>query len=431
MKNKAYLGLAAIVALIVLFVGIEFRRRALTVLCPALLVVGIFWAIALVFKSKRDANWIGQLIASGVLTVCGIIAMFIGFDVVEVTASDVGVLETWEDGVQPEPLMSRTYIAFPNERIYIHSLGQKLLEIGTNHQHGEYKVQSSDNQDMFFTLRVQWRRLPDSIATLHKRMKPGNTPEETDRSLEEKFIVPFVLRTVNDKATIQEAIKVYSGEGRVKLHEDILQALHDANGGLYKDGIFIDDCVIEQIRLDSAYVDNIQARQVAMVKESRARQEKLAADAEAEKAKAEAMIEQNRRTTEADTKKQEAVTAAKGENEKRILEAEAEAKRTTLAAEAEAKKVQVAAQAEAEAGVLKAKAIAAIGQAEAEAAKLKYAAYAAPGAEQFVKIEVAKSMADAFGNIKGYLPESMSVFTLGQSFTKAIESIADPGKVAK
>ena len=62
-------------------------------------------------------------------------------------------------------------------------------------------------------------------------------------------------------------------------------------------------------------------------------------------------------------------------------------------------------------------------KAEAEATRLKLSAYSAVGSEAFVRIEVAKSMSEAFQNIKGYLPQYMTVNLLSDSFLKAVEAV--------
>ena len=83
----------------------------------------------------------------------------------------------------------------------------------------------------------------------------------------------------------------------------------------------------------------------------------------------------------------------------------------------------LAAQGEQEAALLRAQAIEALGEAEAEATRLKLSAYSAEGSEAFVRIEVAKSMAEAFENIDGYLPQDMTVNLLGDSFLNAVEAV--------
>ena len=109
-----------------------------------------------------------------------------------------------------------------------------------------------------------------------------------------------------------------------------------------------------------------------------------------------------------------------------ILSAEASAQQVELAAEAQKKQTVLAAEGEKEAGELRAKAILAIGEAEAQATKLKLSAFAVEGADQFIKIEVAKQMAEGFKNIRGYLPQDMKINLLSESFLDAVRQAISP-----
>jgi len=96
-----------------------------------------------------------------------------------------------------------------------------------------------------------------------------------------------------------------------------------------------------------------------------------------------------------------------------------------LQAEAEKNRNVLIAQGEREAAENRAEAILALGQAEAEAKKLQLSAYAVPGADAFVKIEVAKSFATGVQNVKGYLPEKMSVNLLADQFEKGVNILVN------
>lgn len=67
-------------------------------------------------------------------------------------------------------------------------------------------------------------------------------------------------------------------------------------------------------------------------------------------------------------------------------------------------------------------AIIAVGKAKAEAARLEYSAYESPGAEIYAKIQIADSMGKSLSGIKGYLPEDMTVYLLGENFMKAVDN---------
>ncbi len=75
------------------------------------------------------------------------------------------------------------------------------------------------------------------------------------------------------------------------------------------------------------------------------------------------------------------------------------------------------------ADIMRAKAIEAVGKAEALAQKLKYEALQAQGSDNFVKMEVAKSMASAFQNVKGYLPNNMTFNTLATDYMRGVNSV--------
>lgn len=344
------------------------------------------------------------------------IVLFSMFDIVVVKGNEVGVKETWSKGVLNDPLPPKTYFTLPWEKIFVYPtsvqvfvMNDKQDDAGEGRKQDSYLVQSKDNQDMHLSLQVQWRIDPAHVIELHKQVG--------SHGIEEKVLRPTMLRTVKDEATTREAIEAYSGVGLVQLQQDIEKSLSDPQGELRQRGIVVDSFVIEHIKLDNEFVAEIQARQVAMQRELRSIQETKAAEAEALKAKAIAQADLNKAVVEAQRDKEVAVLQAEAENEK-----------TILAAEAEKQKVVLAAEAEKESGELKAAAILAIGKATAEAEKLKFAAYSADGAETYARIEIAKSMGQSFSNIKGYLPENMSIYTLGTSFMNAVENIVEGKK---
>jgi len=344
-----------------------------------------------------------------------IVFMFLAFDVVPIHGNQVGVKEHWWYGVQEDPLPPKTYFVWPWERIQPYSTSVQVFVmndksedgIADGRNHDSYLVQSKDSQDMRLSLQIQWRIDPTQVVNLHKKIGP--------KAIEELALRPTLLRVVKNKATMMEAIEAYAGSGLVTLQQEIEKELSDPKQELAQRGIVVDSFVIEHIRLDPDYVKEITARQIAIQKEQRSVQEEKAAQAEALKAKAVAQADLNKAVVEAERDKQVAVLKAEAENEQVILAAEADKKKLVLAAEGEK-----------ESGELKAQAILAIGKATAESETLKYKAYGTPGAETFAKIQIANSMAKAFGNIKGYLPESMNVYTLGRSFTDAVENLVKP-----
>lgn len=76
-----------------------------------------------------------------------------------------------------------------------------------------------------------------------------------------------------------------------------------------------------------------------------------------------------------------------------------------------------------DAALLEAEGTLAKGRASAEAQKLQLSAYAVPGADAFVKVEVAKAMSVSMSNVKGWLPQGMNVATIGEGWTQAVERL--------
>jgi regulator of protease activity HflC (stomatin/prohibitin superfamily) len=355
-----------------------------------------------------------KLIVGGVVGLLILLTFVLIFDTKRVRGNQVGVKEGWWSGVANEPFGPATYFIWPWESITVYDAGNQVFVMNDRTQAaGEknkgrdmdsYLVQSSDSQDMHLNLMVQWRIDPAHVVQLHK-MVVGDT-------IEEKVLRPVLLRVVKDHATVKKALDVYSGAGLVNLQQEIEKKLNEPDGELRQRGIIIDSFVIEHIKLDPEYVKEITARQVAVMKELRAAQEEKAALAMSLKAKAEARADYEKQVVEADRDAKVKVVAATAAAEQQVLAAEAEKKKSVLAAEAEK-----------ESGELKAQAILALGKANAESEKLKFSAYSAPGAEIYAKIQIADSMSKAFGNIKGYLPENMSIFTLGNNFQQAVENV--------
>lgn len=363
------------------------------------------------------------LVASIIVGVTLLVLTFLAVKISTVDGNEIGVKETWSDGVVENPLQSKTYWLIPgwSQKIYTYDLSSRVFTMNdtpTKIEHkykgreaDSYHVQSSDNQDMKISLNVRWRIDPDKIVQIHKTIR-------TD--IEEKLIRPTVMLVVKNEATERKAIEAFSGDGLVKLQMAIQKELCNPNAELRQRGIIVENFVIEKIELDDKYVGEIRARQVAMMAKSRIDEETKAAQASALKSKAEAEADYNKRVVEAERDKKVGILKAEEMAQKQILAAESEKRQTVLRAEGEK-----------ESGVLRAQAIEAVGKAETDVTKLKLSAYAVPGAEAFVRVEVAKHMAEAYGNIKGYLPADMKVNLLTESFLKSVDSLMGkiPGSV--
>jgi len=332
-----------------------------------------------------------------------------------IRGDEVAVKETWTQGVVDEVFPPKTYLLFPafTQKLYPYKISQEVYvmnddpnDYAEGRTKDSYLVQSSDQQDMRISLAIQWRRDPLKIVELHKTVRDN---------VEEKILRPELQRIVKDKATIRTALEAYSGVGLVSLQNDILAALRDSKGELSKRGVLVDNFVIQHIGLDPTYVKEITERQVAIQARLKNIEQTKAAEAAAEKAKAEARANYERMVVEADRDKQVGILSAEKDAEQQVLAAQAAKTRTVLAAEGEK-----------EAGELRAQAITSIGRAEAEAIRQKMTAYSAAGSENFVKMEIAKSLSSAYQNISGYLPSDMNVMLLSENYQGAVSLLANP-----
>jgi regulator of protease activity HflC (stomatin/prohibitin superfamily) len=348
-----------------------------------------------------------------------------------IAGGQIGVLETWSEGVVSEPLHPKTYIWVPgfNKKVYKYSVEQQVFVMNDDDSGGEYgegrkgdsySVPSTEGQNMKISLSVQWRRDPLKVVELHETARDN---------VEERILRPEIQRIVKDEATILTAIEAYSGAGLVKLQKSIENRLRDDNGELRKKGVIVDNFVIQKIDLEPMYLEQITARQVAVQARLRAIEETRAAEAAADRAKAEAQADYEKRIVEANRDKQVGILNSQKEAEQVILQAEAAARQVEIAAKAEMERNILIAKGNAEAGIQQAMAIEALGRAEAEATKLKMLAYSSEGADMFARIEIAKSMSDAFKGIKGYLPESMSINLLAESYNKGISLLVEPNRL--
>jgi regulator of protease activity HflC (stomatin/prohibitin superfamily) len=362
-----------------------------------------------------------KLIGAAILAVLVGVLWAVLVDIHTVHGNEIGVKETWSGGVDPTPLQPKTYFLFPgySQKVTNYDASATVFVMNNNPPEQEkvavgrdadaYKVQSADNQDMTISSQTRWRIDPEKIIYLHKQYR---------ENIEEKLIRGEVMKAIKNHATAMKAIDAYSGAGMVRLQQDIEKDLQEPEGHLRSSGVIVENFTIEDILLDPAYVGEIKLRQVATQRQLRAVEETKAAEADALKAQAESKADLNRKVVEAERDKQVAV-----------LKAEQEAKRVELAAAADASKVKIAALAEKEAAIAQAEAKRALGSAEAEATKLKLSAYAVPGADAFVEIEVAKSMAEAFKGIQGYLPSDMKINLLSQSFVESVKGLVRPTTV--
>lgn len=121
--------------------------------------------------------------ATKLVVVLGLVALlvatFMFVKIRTVSGNELGVLETWGDGVKAEPLTPKTHFFFPGftNSVFVYDMGMQLYvmndkegreEIAEGRRGDAYVVQSKDQQDMRISLRVQWLRRSDKVVDLHK-----------------------------------------------------------------------------------------------------------------------------------------------------------------------------------------------------------------------------------------------------------------------
>lgn len=355
-------------------------------------------------KIKNMNKTLMKLIGLGVGVLAVTVLLILLFDWKHIQGNEFGIKETWSQGVVTNTYSPGWYLLKPGETMYTYDCSLQVFEMSQKKNDG-YKVQSLEGQDMTISWNVRWRIDPTKLVQIHKTVR---------KDIENKLIRPFGMRIVKDQATPLPALIAYSGNGLVKLQADIQNQLSGQGEGkeLQEQGVIISSFVVEHIDLDPKYIEEIKQKQIATQKQLRLAEEEKAATAQALVSKAEAQADFNKRVVEAERDAKVMITAAQAENEKAIIAARAEQQKLIL--EAEGKKQSMVAIAD---GTL------AQGKAEAQAKQLMLQAWAVPGADIFVRNEIAKSLSEGTKNIKGYLPEGMTVNLLSDNFMKAVETI--------
>ncbi len=314
-----------------------------------------------------------------------------------VKGGELGVMETWSDGVVDNVYQPKNYVLWPRWSKEIYTYDSTLL----THELVDYVIKSSDNQEMTVKSRVQWRRDPSKLVHHHRTFK---------NNAEKVAIEPAMISAILRRGTVHKAIEAYSGDGLVKMQSEIQTDLME-NSQLKADGIIIESYIIEYNHLKPDFLEEINKRQLATLRQSRAIEEQKAAEADALVAKSKAQADLNTKVVEAERDQQVKIIAAKAQAEQVVLQVEAEKKK--LIAEAEGKK---------QASISEAEGLLALGKAKAEAQKLQLQAYAVTGADAYVKTKVAENLANAFQNVKGYLPSDLKISVLAGDFAKAVDA---------
>lgn len=379
-------------------------------------------------KSQKNRNMNTNktpvsLIVVAILLVIGLVATLVSVEFVTIKGNELGVKETWGGGVSDEILQPKTHIIsrWTTDIIKYDASSQVFVmndkgndEAGNGRAKDAYLVQSAEGQDMKISLNLRWRIDPVKLVSIHKTVR---------QDMEEKIIRPVVMRVVKDEATRKKAIDAYSGEGLVQLQNSIQTALAGAGEGkeLSERGVIVENFVIEHIELDPKYIEEIKGKQIATQKALRAAEEQKAADAEALVAKAKAQAEYNTKLVAQQLLATNMVIQAQADNERVIIAAKAQQQQLEIEAEGQKQKLTLEAEGKKAAMIAEAEGTLALGKSKAAAQELLLKAYAVPGSDNWVKTQIAESVARGFGNIKGYLPADMKVNLLTENFNKAVD----------
>lgn len=365
-----------------------------------------------------------SLIVAAIVLAIGLVLTLVSVEFVTIKGNELGVKETWGGGVSDTILQPKTHVISrwttdiikydASSQVFVMNDKPMANEKVVGRERDAYLVQSAEGQDMKISLNLRWRLDPSKLVSLHKTVR---------QDMEEKIIRPVVMRVVKDEATKKKAIEAYSGEGLVLLQSSIQTALTGSGEGkeLSERGITVENFVIEHIELDPKYIEEIKGKQIATQKTLRAAEEQKAADAEALVAKAKAQAEYNTKLVAQQLLATNMVIQAQADNERVIIAAKAAAEQATVAAKAEQTKLTLEAEGKKAAMLAMAEGTLAMGKAEAASKELLLKAYAVPGSDNWVRTQVAESVARGFGNIKGYLPADMKVNLLTDNFNKAVD----------
>lgn len=267
-----------------------------------------------------------------ILVLTAIITAFC-FRMTTISGSQMAVVETLT-GVQDTPVGPSTQFYIPMFKTYykydmtsqifvMNNTPAEKGEKGKGRNEDAYIVQSKDQQDMHVSLSLRWKFDPTKIILVHKTYS-AHIGNDDNALMEERLIRNTVMKVVKNHVTVMKAIDAYSSDGLVELQTAIEKDLDASDGEMRKNGVIVENFVIERIDLDPNYVAEIKARQIAGQKQLRAVEEQKAAVAEAEKVKAEAMADLNKQ-----------VVAAQRDKEVAILKAEQLAQAEVKAAEAQ------------------------------------------------------------------------------------------------
>jgi hypothetical protein len=214
---------------------------------------------------KSQSGFIKPLILIGAVLALILTVTLIKIRTVE--GNEIGVLETWADGVVAEPLQPKTYVFLPgfNKSVYTYPTSGRVFVMNDKSDREEnfaegrradsLEVNSLDNQKVKFHITLTWRIDPTKVVSLHKNYRDN---------IEERLIRAEIVDAVSRRATLQNAIDLYSGQKLNDLRDSVTKELKQTEGKLAQSGVVVDKFVIEKPALKKEYEDVIEARQLAI-----------------------------------------------------------------------------------------------------------------------------------------------------------------------
>jgi len=294
-------------------------------------------------KSKRFVLFVKKLFSSGgngmnnlsfakILTISGIILSFVliftlvGYETIEGT--ERAVVQDWNDGVLDILITPGTSFYMPlTTTYYKYKIGTEKFIMGNeelyNGKGADYVDYppftittggSGKEQPATFSVTLQYHLTPNKLVALHNKAQ---------NSYEDQIIKPALTRIISDLATTQTVLNFYSGVGRVALQKNIELAITN-HPSMSEAGIIVETFVIDQIKLDVAYVAEITGRQLATQKTLRAIEEAKAAEQVAERVKAEAKAEKFKKIVQAEAAKEVKIKQAEANKAQALLKADAD-----------------------------------------------------------------------------------------------------------
>lgn len=328
------------------------------------------------------------LIIIGAVVVLGLMGSFLFLGVIKVEGSEVCVLQSLTKGVVSNVWLSGTH--FYNNvlwDVYKYNIGTQKCTFDDNKNEGaEYPrivVDCGDNggQKAYIAMSINYRIgwdddkgisvfSSDKIVKLHK--------DGIGKTYEDVIVKRTVIDVVNKIARPNQALSIYSGQGFVDFKEAVDKELK--NHPVFNErGIYVENTIIYKVYLDSAYEDEIAAKQLAIQQKLRKIEEVKAAEEEARRVFAESQASVEKTRQQAEAAKIQMIKAAEANKAQEVLRAEAEKQKRILEAEGNR-----------DANLANASGVLALGKAEAEVQQLKRdAMYAGEAGMRRANVEIA------------------------------------------